>query len=215
MGCSRRHARRGDGWIAVAGAGSTSEGSGEDIEYSGFQVFGDFDWSSSTDTYIKIDSPKSIDVQPPQSGQRHLEIRILNLSPATDLLLRWRSKGHEWSAWDKNGKLANSRRCAIKPDIKEWQNVVCYFDADWHGDIDQIGLVIAQRTRGDLWINSVEVLEGERESETGRTDLMRALGSCQESIFPAYLNPNLTTRLKCWITIRSHAFRCLALPTHL
>ena len=55
-------------------------------------------------------------------------MRVLNLSPVTDISMTWRSAGGEWIGKDK--QLLHSERCALKSDLKEWQELTCYLGKD-------------------------------------------------------------------------------------
>jgi hypothetical protein len=51
----------------------------------------------------------------------------------------------------------------LKPEYPQWQEITCYVDRNWQGVIDQIGVYFLQNLRGDLWIGSIELLNGPPE----------------------------------------------------
>jgi hypothetical protein len=115
---------------------------------------------------VTIASPKglAIAVEPNRTDQLQVSVRILNLSPANNIDFRWRTAGA--ARWI-------GRRCALRPDIKEWQELTCYIDPNWSGSIDQIGLGISENVmRGDLWIGRVSVQWGKRQPPPLRPNLI-------------------------------------------
>ena len=54
--------------------------------------------------------------------------------------------------------------------------MTCYIDGRWHGVVDQIAVLSAQRmTRGDLWIDWIEIGKGPAEPHRSRPDLASRL----------------------------------------
>jgi hypothetical protein len=147
------------------------------IATTAYQAFGeDFNSRSSVeaDTGVEVMSPRGVDVSTPEVQQVQVRMRVLNLSPATDLFLRWRTK-QQTEGWGTREKFslipAQSRRCALSSDLKRWQEVTCYVDKQWHGVIDQIAIYIPQAIRGDIWLDSVEIVVGPAEPARVRPDV--------------------------------------------
>jgi hypothetical protein len=140
------------------------------------QIFGILGDRGSRADSLAVVSPSGLKVQAPV-GDRQIQIRmrVLNLSPVTDLFITWRSPAQGWGDLDAFYKIpANSKRCSLKSDIKVWQEITCYIDKSRRNSIDQIGIVITQRIRGDLWIDSIEVASGLPEPKRPIPDVASA-----------------------------------------
>jgi Trehalase len=155
------------------------------VAQANFQIYGDIfnDPKVTGDQGFEILSPRGLDFSIVSGAQAQVRLRIRNLSPITDLSLKWRSKDQSnWGekkypespnarheavlAFDEQAKL-----CAVKPDEKSWQEVICYVDPSWQGSIDQIGIYALQNIRGDLWIDSIELLNGVPQPPFFKPDL--------------------------------------------
>lgn len=124
-----------------------------------------------------IASPRGLDL--PVSAGTQVRLRILNLSPVTDLNLIWRAKDQEWNigggdTYTLRKRPPQSQHCALKQDLKQWQEVTCYIDADWRGRVDQVAIrpALYQQIRGDLWIDSIEIVQGVPPVPPVRPDVM-------------------------------------------
>ena len=70
-----------------------------------------------------------------------VRLKVLNLSSLTDFLLKWRTQKDGWgSKGPKWGQPRQSRRCTLKADTKEWQEITCYVGQRWQGTIEQIAI---------------------------------------------------------------------------
>lgn len=131
---------------------------------------------------VDIVSPANLDIPAPTSvhEQLQLQARILNLSPATDLFFKWRSKDMEAGDWQMT-------RCALEPDLKQWQTVTCFVGRPWRGEVDQIALGVSENViRGDLWIDSLKMGAGPVAPVPPRPDLV------SEPIVPKISVPGLS-----------------------
>ena len=118
----------------------------------GFQVHGPKIFGYKDQEY-DIESPPDLGI--PASAVKKVRMRILNLSPLTDAHVFWRTRG-------QLREFAGSARFTLKPDLKEWQEVVCHVDGRWEGTIDQIVIRLPfSIPRGDLWIDSLEITDGQ------------------------------------------------------
>lgn len=116
-----------------------------------FQVHGPKIFGYKDQEY-DIESPPDLGI--PASAVKKVRMRILNLSPLTDAHVFWRTRG-------QLREFAGSARFTLKPDLKEWQEVVCHVDGRWEGTIDQIVIRLPFTIpRGDLWIDSLEITDG-------------------------------------------------------
>jgi hypothetical protein len=145
------------------------------------QVYGvDFYYRDSGDAgnfkepnNIDILSPRGLDLPASTSDSTQLQVkmRVLNLSPVTDIYLRWRTLA-------QTDSFSDSRQCRLKSDLKEWQEITCFVNRDWKGRIDQIAIGLAQSPyfpiRGDLWIDRIEIAEGPAETIPPRPDVASA-----------------------------------------
>src|SRR5262249_53634959 len=98
---------------------------------------------------LNVASPSglAIPVIARSGAQLAVKVRLLNLSPLNNIDLKWRATTDASNSWF-------SKRCNVKSDLKQWQEVSCYIDRDWAGSIDQIALGISENTvRGDIWID--------------------------------------------------------------
>jgi len=132
---------------------------------------------------IELLSPRGIGVATTEGGQVQVRLQVLNLSPATDFYLRWRTKeqltgwGEDPSlakVWNPDHLVAQSKHCALNPDLKKWQEMTCYVSKPWHGTIDQIGIYVPSSMRGDIWIKSVQIEVGPEEPSHIRPDVASA-----------------------------------------
>ncbi len=108
-------------------------------------------------------SPKGLSVDAAHFNK--IVIRLRNLSPETDGLIYWRTT-------ENPDKDAGSVRFTMKPDCKEWQEVVCHMDERWKAIIDQIKIQPARMwQRGDIWIDWIAVTKGETKPAVPRPDV--------------------------------------------
>jgi len=113
----------------------------------------------------------------PAERATQVRLRILNLSPVTDLFLRWRTTGQDWElpmGWA--APPTQSKHCALKADLKQWQEVTCYLDRkEWRGVIDQIAIqlpTLSPPFRGDMWIDWIEIGSGAAQPVRPRPDVV-------------------------------------------
>lgn len=127
---------------------------------------------------LSIAGPSSVDVVSPPGlaievstqpqQQLQLRIRVLNLSPARNVDLKWRSKDMDNGTW-------SFRRCNLRPDLNQWQDITCFLKKEWRGTVDQIALGISENViRGDLWIDSIRIETGAPEPIPARPDIASA-----------------------------------------
>jgi len=151
---------------------------------TGYQAFGDLATASKGYEALrreKLDlnlasSPSGLQI--PATEVTQVRLRVLNLSSLTDFYLRWRTKEQEWGGamtdladWGQP-EPPHSRRCTLKADVKEWQEITCHIDQRWQGTIDQIAILSAQRMlRGNLWIDWIEIRKGPPEPIRARPDV--------------------------------------------
>lgn len=115
-----------------------------------------------------LQSPQGLAISAAESNLISVRVRILNLSPITDLFARWKTK-------DESGQYSGQRRCPMRAELKEWQELTCFFDGKWQGVVDRISLAIPQSVmRGDLWIDKIEIGTGIPEPTLPRPDLASA-----------------------------------------
>ncbi len=123
-------------------------------------------------------SPKELMI--PAEQYNKIVIRLRNLSPETDGFIFWQTI-------QKPGEDAGSVRFTMKPDCKEWQEVVCHMDNRWKGTIDQIKILPAQMwQRGDIWIDWIAVTKGEFKQAGRRPDV------CSDSVVPQIHLPGIS-----------------------
>lgn len=167
-----------------------------------YQIYGDYDAVTrilagesakrdgpSPSGELSIAGPSTVDIVSPvglqlasPSPRRQLQarIRVLNLSAATNLDLKWRSTADPPGSWQW-------RRCALQPDLKRWQQLTCYFAPDLPPTIDQIALGLSENLiRGDLWIDSIELRAGSPQPAPVRPDI------AGDAIVPRISVPGLT-----------------------
>jgi hypothetical protein len=115
-----------------------------------------------------IESPRSLNLSWPTGQQLLARVRVLNLSPATSLLLRWRAAEDKLGTW-------RSSRCALKPDFKPWQDLECEFNAERAETLDQIAIGVSENViRGDLWIDQIAIASGPIRAPRARPDVASA-----------------------------------------
>jgi hypothetical protein len=140
-------------------------------------------------------SPDGLEIAARDVNQ--IRMRILNLTPATDFVIRWRTKETDWGPSDwREGHFLNgafelppqSRRCTLKGDFKEWQEITCSIDGRWQGTIEQLSLefVPAHIYRGDIWIGKFEIARGPPEPPIDRPDISSA------NVVPVIVVPGLS-----------------------
>ena len=123
-----------------------------------------------------ISSPRGLNISAAEATQ--VRLRVLNLSPVTDFYLMWRANGQEWGSkrgdgFAEFGAPTQSRRCALQPDLKQWQEVTCFMDGHWQGMIEQIAIRLPDLSllRGDLWIDWIEIGKGPAHRLQARPDV--------------------------------------------
>lgn len=135
-----------------------------------YQIHGDKALHPQVESRLQIESPGNLEIR--ASGVQQVRLRVLNLSAATDLRLRWRTKDQGWGEKNELGRLARSRMVALKGNCKEWQEITCYVDGRWQGIIDQIAFQIPKcLIRGDIWIDKIEIGTGAPEPVRARPDV--------------------------------------------
>ncbi len=133
-------------------------------------------WGSAPD-YLLV-SPEELMI--PAGQYNKIVIRLRNLSPETDGFIIWQTI-------QKPGEDAGSVRFTMKPDCKEWQEVVCHMDSRWKGTIDLIKILPAQMwQRGDIWIDWIAVTRGEYKKPGPRPDV------CSDSVVPQIQLPGIS-----------------------
>jgi len=111
----------------------------------------------------ELESPRGLGVSADRYNQ--VVIRLLNLSPETDGFVRWQTA-------EKQGINAGSVRFTMKPDCREWQEVVCFMDHHWKGTVDQIRIQPARMwQRGDIWIDRIKITRGKTRPVIPKPDL--------------------------------------------
>ena len=125
-----------------------------------------------------LSSPTGLAV--PAEQYNKIIIRMRNLSPETEGIIRW-------STTEKPGVDTGFVRYTMKPDCKEWQEVVCHMDNRWKGTIDQIKIQPAQMwQRGDIWIDWIAVTIGEPKQTAERPDVF------SENVIPIIHIPGIS-----------------------
>jgi hypothetical protein len=170
-----------DQWRGVVMGGSLwltlspKETDPQEIASFRYQNFGDT-WKQRIDRPDVGDllmlSPADLNLNATDVTQ--VKMRVLNLSSLTDFSLAWKTKEDGWGARQESSWLIppQSRRCTMKPDLKQWQELTCHIDRRWSGHIDQIELLSAQRwLRGDVWIDWIEIGNGPPETPVPRPDV--------------------------------------------
>ncbi len=123
-------------------------------------------------------SPKGLEINAEQFNK--IAIRLRNLSPETDGFVRWRTT-------DKPDVDAGCIRFTMKPDCKDWQEVVCHMDEHWKGKIDQIMIQPAILwQRGDIWIDWISIKKGDIKKEIQHPDI------CSDAVVPQIKIPGIS-----------------------
>jgi hypothetical protein len=143
----------------------------KELEQMRFQIYG-------PRRHLEIESPRPLEI--PASQVKKVRMRILNLSPLTDGFVDWKTKG---SPEEYMGAV----RFTFQPNVNEWQEVVCHIDARWSGTIEQLKLRFPNAAmRGDIWINSIELVDGPPRKEPPRPDV------CSDSVVPRISLPGIS-----------------------
>jgi Trehalase len=132
-----------------------------------------FQWEGDKDPDANLLTSPS-DLQLPAAQVTQVRLRVLNLSSLTDFFLKWRTREHGWGDEKvDSGQPQQSRRCTLKPDTREWQEITCYIDQRWQGTIEQIAIAKSAQTtiRGNLWIDWIEIAKGAPEPVRERPDV--------------------------------------------
>jgi len=109
-----------------------------------------------------------------------LHLRMINLSPVTDLFVRWKSNMNDVSP---------QTRCPIRADLKSWQEITCFIDVQHLRPLDQIYISIPKSImRGDLWINAIDIGNGLSKPVLKRPNLAGG------SVVPTIHIPGLSQR---------------------
>jgi len=126
----------------------------------------------------ELTSPAGLAI--PATSVKKVRMRVLNLSPETDGTVFWRTA-------DKPDVDVGPVRFSMKPDCKQWQEVVCHIDDRWQGVIDQIRIQPASFWwRGDLWIDWIAITDGDVKAAPPRPDL------CSDAVVPRLDVPGLS-----------------------
>ncbi len=130
------------------------------------------------DHHYELISPQGLSI--PAAQYNKIVIRMRNLSPETDGFIRWQTK-------EKPGVDTGSVRFTMKPDLKEWQEVVCHMDQHWKGTVDRIKIQPAiMWQRGDIWIDWIGITKGENKETNLRPDL------CSDNVIPHIKLPGIS-----------------------
>jgi len=130
------------------------------------------------DHHYELISPQGHSI--PAAQYYKIIIRLRNLSPETDGYIRWQTK-------EKPGVDTGSVRFTMKPDLQEWQVVVCHMDHHWKGTIDRIKIQPAVLwQRGDIWIDWIGITKGENKEPNLRPDL------CSDHVIPQIKLPGIS-----------------------
>lgn len=118
-----------------------------------------------------IASPRGLAI--PASRVKKIRMRILNLSPETDLFFVWRRADRpDEDVWiDNKSSIWGTVHLSMKPYHREWQEVVCHVDGLWSGVIDQIRFRPVMRLKGDIWIDWIAITDGEPRPTSPRPDV--------------------------------------------
>jgi len=124
-----------------------------------------------------IESPAGLEVD--ASKATKVKLKLINLSGETDGWVFWRVAGQN----DFTGPV----RFTMKPDLKEWQEVVCHIDKAWQGTIDQIRIQTGhQFMRGDQWIDEISITDGAPRVMPERPDV------CSGQVVPRIQIPGIS-----------------------
>jgi hypothetical protein len=133
-----------------------------DLARTKYQIYGDPAFGHR-EPGVDLESPRGLNLS--AALVTKVRLRVLNLSPVTDAFLRWRTS-------EKPERYGGSVRFTMKPDLKQWQEVVCHVDGRWSGTIDQIAVRFPiTRIRGDLWIDWIEIGDGPPRAAPRRPDV--------------------------------------------
>jgi hypothetical protein len=125
-------------------------------------------------------SPPALGVSAKQFNK--IIIRMRNLSPETDGFIRWNTT-------DKPERDTGYVRYTMKPDCKDWQEVVCHMDNRWKGSINQIKIQPAKMwQRGDIWIDWISIDSGEMKPPAFRPDV------CSNLVIPTINIPRISQK---------------------
>ncbi len=171
-----------EGWTLPVILGGTVSGGAiwltiqtEKTEESGASWQGQI-WGTSPN--YELVSPKGLMI--PAAEYNKIVIRLRNLSPETDGFVLWQTT-------QKPDVDTGSVHFTMKPDCKEWQEVVCHMDGQWKGTIDQIKILPAQMwKRGDIWIDWISVTRGEFKQAGPRPDI------CSDGVVPQIHLPGIS-----------------------
>lgn len=102
----------------------------------------------------------------------------MNLLPVTDFYLMWRSKGQEWGTGGEDiyaldRKPSQSQRCALKPDLKQWQEITCHVEGQLASNYRSNrppAFAIPTDPWGP-WVDWVEIVEGSPPAPRFRPDV--------------------------------------------
>ena len=112
-----------------------------------------------------IASPRGLSVSADGAQQIRVNLELINLSPLTDIFLKWKTS-------DRPQEYSGSKHCPLKSDLKAWQSVTCYMDVSVRGPIDQVAFDLPFSTiRGDLWIRRIQITAGDPAPPWERPDL--------------------------------------------
>jgi hypothetical protein len=143
----------------------------EQVEQTRFQIYG-------PGRPFEIESPRPLEA--PASQVKKVRMRILNLSPVTDGYVDWKTK----AAPDR---YVGAVRFTLQPNANQWQEVACHIDERWTGTIDQLKLRFPTAPmRGDIWINSIELVGGMPREQPPRPDV------CGDSVVPGMSLPGIS-----------------------
>lgn len=127
-----------------------------------FQIYGDRAFGHRQLGH-DIHSPTGLAI--PAAEVKKVRMQVLNLSPVTDAYVLWWTK-------EQSERPTGSVRFTMRPDSKQWQELVCHIDDRWSGIIDRIAIRLPiQRVRGDIWIDWIEVGDGPLRPPIQRPDI--------------------------------------------
>ena len=118
-----------EGWTVPAEVRGVVVG-GSPVAHSGAEGDGPakmakapYQWTGDKNADAKLlTSPAGL--QLPAASVTQVRLKVLNLSS-----LKWRTEEHGWGDETPNSRQPRqSRRCTLKADTKEWQEITCYID---------------------------------------------------------------------------------------